>query len=194
MRSRVYKIKNKTTQQYWTGYGSSFNEKGTEFTSWDNAAHEIRRQARFKYDISSWLNDAEIVEYEVSITETNSQRAIHGVQRIAFYEALQKQYGRDFVKHYHKMNDNPETKGKYHHAIRVPHDHFVEFREALKRLGYSSRNYKKTDSWCWIEKNDVMMRVKLLDFVTHQVDLDAIEETFAKQVEDVVALYLVPKR
>lgn len=191
MRSRVYKIKNKKTQQYWTGYGNSFTEKGAEFTSWDGAAYEIKRQARFKYDVNSWLNDAEIVEYEVSITEKGSQTAIYGVQRLSFYEALRSKYGRDFLKHYHKLCENPETKGKYRHAIYVQSGNFVEFREALKRLGYSSRNYKKTDNWCWIESDDVMMRVKLLDYVIHQIDLTAIEHAFEQQVEDAVALYLL---
>lgn len=192
MRSRTYKIKNKTTAQFWTGYGSSFTDKGAEWASWDSAAYEIRRQLRLKHSsINAWLNDAEIVEYEVLVNELGTQSLTRAVMRSAFYDRMSKKYGATFTKHYHKLQENETTRGKYKYAIDVRRSEFSEFRVAMKNLGYSSRHYKKTDNWLWIEDEEVMLRAKLLNNVVQSVNIAVEEDEFEQQVNDAVQLVII---
>lgn len=183
MQRRIYKIKNKQTAEYWTGYGSNFSDKGTEFTSWDAAAYEIRRQLSFKHaSIYGWLTDAEIVEFEVVASETGTRNLVEAVQRSVFYDKLSKKYGKNFLRQYHKICDDPKLKGKFRHALKVSQTEFTEFREAMKGLGYSSRHYKKTDEWLWVEDDEVVLRAKLLDYVTMAINLVQEENEFQDQL------------
>jgi hypothetical protein len=184
MRSRNFKIKDTKTGQFWSGYGSAFSDRGSDFASWDAAAYEVNRQiGRHHITVRDWIKDAAIIEYEVSITEVGSEPLIPMVERSKFYERLKKDYGREFIKNYSRFYENKETRGKYKFAIQVVNSDYAEFRESMKNLGFSSRHYKKTDSWLWIEDEQVMLRAKLLDYVVRAVYLENEEKILQENID-----------
>jgi hypothetical protein len=185
MRSRNYKIKNKTTGQFWTGYGNNFSDRGSDFVTWDAAAYEVRRQIKFGHcSLKSYIAESEIIEYEVAVNEVSTTPLVLAVCRSLQYEKLEGKFGRSFVRQFHKLINNPETLKKFKFAIKISESEYTEFRSAMKNLGFSSRHYKKTDEWLWISDEEVMLRAKLLDYVVMAVYLENEEAEYERMVAD----------
>jgi hypothetical protein len=185
MTTRVYKIKNKQTQEFWAGYASEFTKKGTQWTSWDSAAHAIRAQLSYRHhSIKEWVDEAEIVELTVSVQETDAFPLMEKVRLSAFYSALQDKFGKQFVKNYHKLCGDTPTEPKFKYAVLVAPQKIDDFRTQLKNLGYSSRAFKKTDSWLWITDDDVAVRARLIDGVSQFVNLELEEAEFKALLGD----------
>ncbi len=182
--TKQYKIKNKLTGQFWTGYGSKFTDRGTTFTTADSAVYEVKMQYGLKHQsINDWINDVEIVEYEVHTTEIGPHDIKKLMLRNIYMESLTSQYGKYFTRTYYKAIPTLDDRLKYRHVVEVENDSYSEFRETLKRLGYSSRHYKKVDTWLWISDDDVMARIKLLDYCKNTINLAEHEAEYDSMVD-----------
>jgi len=186
MSKKCYKIKRTDTNQFWSGYGSAFSIGGQTWNTSESAAYSLQQQLSYRHaSIKDWLHLAVIVEFEIVTNEIGSFTAKEAILRNRLTAKLRKDYGDQFVKHYVKMQQDTTTKNKYKHAVQVYNEDFSEFRETLKGLGYSSRHYKKTDKWLWVEDDEVVLRMKLIEGVSKMVDLAQIEADF----QDMVANY-----
>lgn len=175
--SSLYKIKKKGGTEFWSGYSSSFSRVGASFTSMALAARALKDQLSLRHhSIADWVDDAEIVEYEVTTTEAGSSSAKDAIIKYTFMATIENQYDRGFIKAYNRICSNPTTRNKYNFAIKVTR--YEEFREALKTLGYSSRNYKKMDYWLWFESEDIAVAVKLLGLHVEFVSLADLENAY----------------
>lgn len=186
-----YKIRRTDTNQYWTGYGNTFSKSGTSWRTAESAANELANQLRWKHvSILTWLDSAEVVEYEVVENEASATPAQESIKDRVFTKKLQSAYGGAFITEYTKLVKD-KGRGFYKCAIQVDYAGYEEFRKNLKTLGHSSRCYKKTRNWIWISDEDVIVKAKLLGDFKVSVNLLTIEadrETFIGAALDVNAI------
>lgn len=184
MKSRCYKVKKKDTGEFWSGYSSAFSANGITFNSEGEAGYELRKQLSLRHNsIKDWIEQAEIVEYEITTTEVGASSAMTAVLRHQFYEQVIKKHGKSFVKHYSKLQSDPETRDKYKFAIEVNPTTYTDFRDRLKALGFSSRHYKKLEHWIWIENDEVVATAKMLDGHKQIVDLTALQSEYQNTLQ-----------
>lgn len=183
-----YKIKRTDTNQFWTGYGSTFSKTGTSWKSQESVANELANQLRWKHKtILDWIELAEVVEYEVVENEVGATPAQESVKNRVFNKKLETKYGKAFVAEYAKLVKE-KGLGFYKCAILVDYRGYEEFRTNLKNLGHSSRCYKKTRNWIWVNDDDVIVKAKLLgDFKdsVNLIELETQRNEFCQAILDV---------
>lgn len=179
---KIYKVKHNITGLFWDGYGDSFSAKGNKWNSVDAASYDIRKQIRYRAtSVNTWINQATVLEYKVFVEETDQVNLKEVLLRDNFHNKLSDAYGSSFIRAYHKIIKCDADRLTFKYAIQIPHAKYAEFREDLKGLGFSSRHYRKVDTWLWISSDDVMLRVKLLDYCSDVVELGK-EEQALRQV------------
>jgi len=185
MKRRYYKVKNKTTEQYWTGYGSKFTDGGAEFTSPEQVGYELRIAVRYHHkSLQNILDDLEVEEFEVSVASSGVlDDALYYIVQSERDSVLVTRYGKSFIRNYLKLNKDENFKPKF--AIRIDPANFSKFKETLKGMGYSSRYYKKTDNWIWTDNDDVVVNTKLIGGYEEIVNLMDIEKGFQERVAEV---------
>lgn len=181
---KQYKIKDTTSGLFWIGYGSGFNESGTTYASYELAGRSLANQIGLRHQsLIPFLPHLSIVEYEVVIEEKTSYVAQECMFAYRFSLKLGEKHGYRFQNAHRKMKnlekENPEKIFRY--AIKINHTDFTEFRESLKGLGFSSRNYRKVDEWLFTDNPDVVARTKLLSFAETTIDLEAERQDFSRQ-------------
>lgn len=175
-----YKIKRTDTNQYWTGYGSTFSKAGTSWKTQDSIANELANQLRWQHNsILKWLDFAEVVEYEVVEQEVGSMPAQKTIKNRIFDKKIEAKYGRSFMTEYSKLVKE-KGEGFYKCAIQVDYQGYETFRTNLKNLGHSSRCYKKTRNWIWVSDEDVIVKAKLLGDFKQSVNLVEVESQRAE--------------
>lgn len=179
---KLYKVRRTDTGEYWSGYSSMFSKDGEEYHSIEIAANALSSQRSLLHvSIDSWIGVSEIVEYEVVRNERTSSSAIAEVIRYAQYAELAKQHGNDFVNGYKRMLQQPV---EFDYAFQIWYKEYEEFRITLKGLGHSSRSYKKTGNWIWVNDRDVALKVKLLGSFAKSVELEPIRDEFRKRLAE----------
>jgi hypothetical protein len=183
----TYKIQEKTSKHFWTGYGLTLSEtSGCQFANKAAAVrslhHAIRYQQRYKavgnnnrISLNSYSN-WEIVEYLIIVKENSTVPAVDAVFEYAFLCSMDNRHGGGFAARYAAATKDQTIDIKY--AVSVLKTNFIDLREDLKGLGYSSRHYKKTGNWLWISDPEVMLRMQLLPYISLAINIDDAREQF----------------
>lgn len=177
MAKRLFKVKSNTTGFHWEGQGSKFGRKGKYFSSAIEAARglhytQIRPGLGTTYkSYTDFINDLVIEELHPDYyTKIQSFPATDAIEAYKLQTSIIGKYGYTFLCTWLKIASKPEYQGgKY--LIRITDD-YVEFRERLKGLGYSSRAYKKLGEWILVFDDDVAMRIKLIDGYDQFINVD----------------------
>ena len=182
MKSRYYKIKNKDTAEFWSGYGSSFTKNGAEFKSLEDVGIAITAQLKMRHSsIKDWVNTAQVLEYDVLIVQNPNVLYAVGdtIKLAALYLTIRNDQDQQFLYGFKKLISGAKPLEIKHAAKIVPRE-YEEFRKTLKDLGYNSRSYRKIGPWIWFSEDAIGALIRLLPGVDKVVSLQPYCDEFNK--------------